>query len=304
MKAGRIILAVVILFATVPAVWGQYVNQAVGNAGNIDWSSMVIRATGIGAPNPNLPLAAQRASALEAAKRVAQRNLLEALKGVQLTSETTVRNAMLENDVITTRVDGVLKGFTIVDTKYMSTADVEVVVEIPLTGALSDVLLPGVFGGGAYTAGQPLCPTCGQPWPANKPVPPGVQLVQSGGMPAAYPDAGGAVKTGLIIDAKGLGIRPAMAPKIIDENGNEVYGSRYVSRDWAVKQGMVGYDKDVNRARSNDRVTNNPIVIKALRSSGANKADVVISNTDAATLHAASQNMNFLNQCKVMFIVD
>ena len=210
---------------------------------------------------------------------------------------------MVENDVINTRVEGVIRGFTVVDTKYMSTGDVEVTVEVPLTGALSDALLPGEFGGGSYLSGQPLCPTCGQPWPANKPVPPGVQLVQPAGMPANYPTGGGA-NTGLIVDAKGLGVRPAMAPKIVDENGNEVYGSRYVSREWAVQIGMVGYDKDVTRATTNDRVTSNPIVVKAVRVAGANKADVVISNADAAMIHAASQNMNFLDKCKVMFIVD
>ncbi|MDZ7379183.1 MAG: hypothetical protein ONB06_07525, partial [candidate division KSB1 bacterium] len=103
MKAVRgILVCVVTLSATV--AWSQYVTQPIGAAGNIDWSRQVIRATGIGAPNPDHPLAAQRAGAIEAAKRAAFRNLLEAVQGVQLTSEVTVRNAMVENDVINTRV--------------------------------------------------------------------------------------------------------------------------------------------------------------------------------------------------------
>jgi hypothetical protein len=114
----------------------------------------------------------------------------------------------------------------------------------------------------------------------------------------------GGTYTGLVVDARGLGVRPAMAPKIMDENGQEVYGSRYVDREWAVKTGMVGYDKDVGRARTNDRVTNNPLVVKGVKASGANKADVVISSADAANVHAASANMSFLDKCKVMFIVD
>ena len=95
-----------------------------------------------------------------------------------------------------------------------------------------------------------------------------------------------------------------MAPKIVDEQGNEIYGSKFVSREWAVEIGMVGYDKDINRARQNDRVTNNPLVIKGIQASGQNKTDVVISSTDAAMIHQAAANQNFLDKCKVMFIVN
>ena len=98
-----------------------------GNYGSVDWSNQKIQATGIGAGNPNLPLPSQRAAAIRAAKLDAWRNLLEAIKGVSLTSETTVRNAMVENDVIVTRVEGILKGFTTVgEPRYLSDGSVEV----------------------------------------------------------------------------------------------------------------------------------------------------------------------------------
>ena len=305
MKAGRIVITVVFLLALTQLAVGQYVSQTVGSAGNIDWSKRVVRATGIGAPNPDHPPAAQRAGAIAAAKAAALRNLLETTKGVYLTSETTVRNAMLENDIIETKVSGIIQGYTVVDIKYMSTADVEVTVEIAVDGDLSNALLGEEFGGATYTGGQPLCPVCGQPWPAGKPVPAGVQLVQPSSQSASEAAAAmGGTFTGLIVDTQGLGVRPAMSPKILDESGQEVYGSKYVSREWAVEQGMVGYDKNINTARANDRVTNNPLIVKALKTSGPNKADVVVSSADAAKIHAAAQNMNFIDKCKVMFIVD
>ncbi len=281
----------------------QYVNQDFGDNQSVNWTNQTIRATGIGAANPNLPLAAQRANAVRAAKLTAARNLLETIKGMYLTAETTVRNSMVENDVIVSRVEGIVKNFRIVDgPRYFSDGSAEVVVEMPITGQLSDVLLPSQFGGGQFmTAGQMVCPTCGQPWPQGKPVPPGVQLKQIGG---TAPSPSSAVYTGLVIDCKGLGIRPAMAPKVLDEAGNEVYGSKFVSREWAVEIGMVGYDKDLNRARNNDRVTNNPLVIKGMEASGQNKTDVVISAADAALVHQAAANQNFLDKCKVMFIVN
>ena len=256
----------------------QNVSQTVGEAGQVDWSTQVIRSTGIGAPNPAMPITAQRSGAIEAAKRIALRNLLETVQGMSLTSEVTVRNAMIENDVINTRVNGIVRGFTIVDTKYMSTGDVEVTVEVPVTGALLDALLP-----------QMVVPT-----PVGPSTPQAaVQTQQPTG-----------VFTGLIVDARGMSVRPAMAPKILDQSGSELYGSRNVDRDWAVKIGMVGYDKDVTRAKANDRVTNNPLVLKAEKASGANKADVVLTNESATQLRDAAANQSFLNQCKVMFIVD
>jgi hypothetical protein len=284
--------------------FGQY-TQPIGDQGSVDWSQQKIKSTGIGAPNPSAPPGAQRAGAIAAAKADALRNLLATAKGMFLTSETTVNNAILESDVIKTRVEGFLRGFTVVDTRYMSDQSVEVDVEVPLNG-LAEALLPQSFGGGRLISSQPVCPMCGQPWPQGKAVPPGVQLVTPGmgaGSQTAAGSMGGAF-TGLIIDAKSLGVMPAMAPKIVNENGEEVYGSKYVSREFAVKQGMVGYDKDANAARNNPRVTNNPLIIKGMKASGTNSTDIVVSNADAQRIHAAAQTQNFLDKTRVMVILD
>ena len=95
-----------------------------------------------------------------------------------------------------------------------------------------------------------------------------------------------------------------MAARIIDEQGNEVYGSGYVSRDYAVQIGVVGYEKDINRARADERVKDNPMVVKGSSASGANQTDIVISNSDAQRVLAAAKNLNFMEQCKVMFILE
>ena len=276
MKIILCVVAVMFLFAF--SINAQ-VYQQVASAGTINWQDQLIRSTGIGAPNPKMPLAAQRAGALEAAKRVALRNLLETVKGMSINSETTVENAMIASDVINTQVSGIVRNFKVVDTRYMSTGDIEVDIEIPLSGILSDALLPQQQGG-------PMMP--GQNFPID---------------PSFLPQQVG-VFTGLIIDARGTGLRPAMAPKILDEQGNEVYGSGYVSREYAVQIGVVGYEKDINRARTNERVTNNPMIIKGLKASGTNRADVVISNSDAQRVLAAAKNMNFMEQCKVMMVLE
>ena len=112
------------------------------------------------------------------------------------------------------------------------------------------------------------------------------------------------VFTGLIIDCKGLGIKPALSPRLLDESGKEVYGSAYVSREWAVKYGIAGYAREVKDAAKLDRVGKIPGQIKAIKASGDNSTDIVISNADADEVRSASQNLKFLSECRVVFVVD
>jgi len=275
-----IIIAIIVFIAG--SVFAQLVGTVtdvidpVGNTGKVDWTTGVITAVGIGAPpaQPANPAQA-RAMAERAAQVVAYRNLLEAVKGVRVDSTTTVENFIVTSDVINTQVSGIIQGATIMDKKYMSDGSVEVTVGMKLTGALADALLPKT----------PLTPPAG-----------------STGTLA--PGAPGQLYTGLIVDARGLGVRPAMAPKILDENGKEVYGSSWINRDYAVREGMVGYMKDPAAAQANPRVTDKPLMIKALKISGDARVDTVISNSDAAMLHNASQNLNMLEKCRVIILVD
>jgi hypothetical protein len=250
------------------------VETSVGSSGKIDWTTGVITSVGIGAPPAQPANAAQaRAMAERAAQVVAYRNLLEAVKGVRIDSTTTVENFMVTSDVVRTQVSGFVQGAMVMDKKYMSDGSVEVTVGMKLTGALADSLLPKT---------PPAAPT-------------GI---------VATPGVTGQAFTGLIVDARGLGVKPAMAPKILNEDGKEVYGSAWINRDWAVREGMAGYLRDPLQAQQNPRVTDKPLLVKALKASGDARVDVVISNADAAMLQGAAQNLSFLEKCKVIILVD
>jgi hypothetical protein len=108
----------------------------------------------------------------------------------------------------------------------------------------------------------------------------------------------------MVIDARGIAARPAMSPRILDEDGKEVYGSANVDREFAVQQGMSGYARDLNAAQSNQRVTNNPVTLKAVKTSGAGRTDVIISNADAQQIRASAENAGFMKKCRVMIVLD
>jgi hypothetical protein len=252
------------------------VEQPVGSTGKVDWTTGVLTAVGIGAP-PAQPanVAQARAMAERAAQVVAYRNLLEAVKGVRVDSTTTVENFIVTSDVIRTEVSGIIQGAMIMDKKYMSDGSVEVTVGMKLTGALADALLPKTL-----------------------PAPP------TGLTGTLAPATPGQLYTGLIVDARGLGVKPAMAPKILNEDGKEVYGSAWINRDYAVREGMVGYLKDPVQAQTNPRVADKPLMVKALKVAGDARVDVVITNADAAMLHNAAENLSMLQKCRVIILVD
>jgi hypothetical protein len=257
-------------------VWaqGEVVQQF--DQGSINWSTGKVVAVGIGAP-PSKPanMAQARAMARRAAITVARRNLLEISQGVQVDSMTLVKDFTVKSDIIRTSVQGVVRNAQVIDTAYMSDGSVEVTMVMSLGGEFANVILP------------PPPVGMGDPSPFQMP-PPGTSQVY----------------TGMVIDARGLGARPAMAPKIVAESGKEIYGSAMVNREFAVQQGMVGYAKDLSAAQGNNRVTDRPVTIKALRTSGAAKCDVVISDSDAAKLTSAAENLSFLQKCRVMVVLD
>ncbi|MDH3773612.1 MAG: hypothetical protein OET42_04685 [Deltaproteobacteria bacterium] len=257
-------------------VWaqGEVVQQF--DQGSINWSTGKVVAVGIGAP-PDKPanMAQARAMARRAAITVARRNLLEISQGVQVDSMTLVKDFTVKSDIIRTSVQGVVRNAQVIDTAYMSDGSVEVTMVMSLGGEFANVILPP--------------PPVGTEFPMP---PPGTEMPTS------------QVYTGMVIDARGLGARPAMAPKIVDESGKEIYGSAMVNREFAVQQGMVGYAKDLSAAQGNNRVTDRPVTIKALRTSGAAKCDVVISDSDAAKLTSAAENLSFLQKCRVMVVLD
>lgn len=95
-----------------------------------------------------------------------------------------------------------------------------------------------------------------------------------------------------------------MAPKILTPDGEEVYGTKFVSREYAIKEGVVGYAKGLEAAIKDRRVADNPLIVKAIGVTGKAKIDVVISRQDATRLHALAENLSFLEKCRVMIVVD
>ena len=263
-----LVLAVASLCAAAPA--------AARAESGVDWQRKVVRCTGSGAANLRDAAgnpAVARIGAEKAAKLDALRNCMEALKGVQLQSGQTVGGALKTDQALTGRVEGLVRGFKVVGSpRYFSDGGVELDVEVPLEGALSDALLPKT-----------------EPKPETKPDP----------KPAS--SEGGAPGTSLVVDARGQKVVPALAPRILDEAGKELYGPASLRESGRKAGGAAAYAKDLTAAKATlkERIGDKPYVVKALRIDGS---DLVISSADAALL--AGKDLGFLADAKVVILTD
>jgi len=258
------------------------VTDQVGDKGLINYQDGYIESVGTGAPPERFYGKPQaRPMALRAAQVDAFRNLLETVQGVQIDSQTTVKDFAVESDVINTAVSGMVKGAQIVKKEYLSDGTVEVTVRMPLSG-LTRAIIP-----------QAIADDKKADMKEHKPLP-------FSKKPAPQDEA----YTGLVIDGRGLQARPAMSPKVFDENGSEVYGTLIVNKNYAMQQGICGYARDLTAAQSNTRVTNSPLTVKAVRAQGAGMSEFVISNEDAKLIRSAKQNLAFLQKCRVMVVLD
>ncbi|MFN6944740.1 MAG: LPP20 family lipoprotein [Cytophagaceae bacterium] len=80
--------------------------------GHIDWTNQYIEAKGEALIDTSRfkNYGQARAMAIRGAQVVAQRNLLEIIKGVHVVGETTVQDMITINDAVQTRVEGVIRG--------------------------------------------------------------------------------------------------------------------------------------------------------------------------------------------------
>lgn len=254
--------------------------ETISDNAKLDWNKSVIKVTGNGVPPEKGSLAQKRTMAIRAARIDAYRQLLEAVNGIHVSSETVVKDFVTESDTIKTKVEGLLKNFEQVgEPRYMSDGSVEIDVQVKLFGkeSLASVLMP-----------EELKKIKNDTIPDTK--------VEPKEIAEEY--------TGVIIDCKGIGSEPAMSPAIYDSEGAQVYiGNLEIDPDFVVNEGIVAYTNSIPEAKKNVRAGKNPLVLKAVKSFGNFKSDIVLKNEDVKTLLGADKNKSFLKEFKVVMVL-
>ena len=253
--------------------------------GAIDWTAGVVEAKGTGVPTTYTYSGKQqthKGKTLSQATKKAQHNLLETIVNLRINSESRVIDVVEAYPSIMAQLRDMVQKAPEVEQlrQYQYDGTVEVWSRMKLNGGFSQLILPPEIRH-IESIKQVLTPrkTLSRPRSSQ-------------------------IFTGLVVDARTMRAVPVLAPRILDENLEEVFGPAYVSREFAVQQGMSGYAKELAAAEKNQRVTNNPLTVKGIKTSGLGRSNIVISNADAAKLRGASENLSFMKKCRVMIVVD
>ena len=236
--------------------------------GEVNWTRLTIRAKGNGIPNPQVsklsqaPLGADRE-----AKKEALENLLKTIKAVPIDSQITFQQKVEKSDVISSKLQELIRNAEIIETTYFSDGGVKIIVKLPLFGPLINLILPTSERRAAVKADED-------------------------------------VNTGVIIDSRGLKTTPILAPKILDEEGKEVYSSSFISSESLGKWGVVEYLRDLPLSQKEKRVGKNPLIVKGIGLAGPRSSDIIISNADAQKIRGLIKDHNFLSNGEAIVVID
>lgn len=133
------------------------------------------------------------------------------------------------------------------------------------------------------------------------PPPPTAQIASL--LPASPAGASAGAWTGLVIDARGLGMRSSMNPTVTDANGQQIYPDpRHVPPvDYIHEYGVADFVKMEEHSK---RAGDNPVYVRAIQVRGAARDRVVITVADAERILKAEQQGGFLKRWRVVFLVD
>ena len=244
------VLLTLSLLAAEPAKSDPPKTDPAKREGSVAWQGQVIKATGSGAPDMrSLSPAQARLGAEKAAQLDALRNLITQAKGIHISSNKTVGEAMAKDEV-KGRVEGVVKGFKVVKKRYYSDQGVEMDVEVPLSG-----IAQAVFEPSTSTA----------------------EAVPVKAREGRY--------SGLLVDARGLGVQPVLAPRLLDSSGKVLYATEMMGSD-ALKDAVPArYFKNLEQATHAPALGGTPLLVKAQKTQGS---DLILADAEARALEQLS----------------
>jgi len=255
--------------------------------GHIDWEEGYIYAVGDGVPPTDAVSPAQaRVRAKRAAIDTAYARLLEMAEAVRVDTESTTVNYINESHVVATRVSGLIQNAEIVTLRHFEDGSYQVKMRMPIRGraGLASAVLPvqmekAMRVGIAYE----------------------ISIENEDILPE---DESGEVYTGLIVDARGLEVQPAMYPRLITMAGEVIYDLMRANPNTVIEEGLVEYSLDMEVAGNSPRVGDNPLIVEGVSISGEYNADIVLTEEDAEKILSVDSISAFFGEAKVIIVVE
>ena len=241
--------------------------------GAIDWSGKTVLARGAGVldpGNPNRDLAWQMAQ--RAAAVVAQRNLLEIVKGIRVDSDTRVQDLMAEHDSVYQRIEAVVR-----DARQHGPARYD-----SLAGTVEIELECDLYGEGGVESALAPPPVAGPP-SGN---------VAADGLSLAARDFLRQYSI-LVLDGGNTSLKPALFPKIYDDIGTLLLDPQDLASAGATGAGAMQYVGALGQVEARPDI-GQPLVLRVKEVRGKLGTDIVLARTDAGTLREMKDGLEFL----------
>lgn len=242
--------------------------------GVIDWTNGVIEAFAyVRGPDSFENEAQARSVAKARAIAEARRNLINILEEIDVTAEMRLKDLSANDPLLEAEIKSLIQKAHLSDLSYRNDGSVRATLSMKILGSVSEIIIP--------------------PW--VKSIPPiESQIIKKG--------AGEGI-TGLIFDCRGLRQKPLLVPKVVDEEGREIYGPAFASRENVVRLGMAGWICGMEDAIKDWRAGERPLVIKAISDAEGGK-NVRLANADAEKIRKNARNLDLMRQCRIIIVLD
>jgi len=309
----RIIIIAFGVFTADASRADDYIEWIAANSG-VNWTNGSAVAEGAGLAKPGTPPSLAKMMACRAALVDAQRNLLESLQGVRVEGITLVDKLMLESDLVKSSVEGTLKGAVMTSRRPQTDGTCEVTLTAPIAGnfardVYTAVLAPNnqssapmksaiqkavfatldfVLGAVASSAhaNQSSMETALETLTRRLDALEALMTDQKG-LPKAVPG----LPTGLVIDARGSNFIPSMSPKIRKLRAGVIYPKMRDQQTLADRGQLVSlFTRDVTTAQQHPIVGDRPVVLKALRTWGDTRTEIVLNSEGSSRLEKMIQD--------------
>lgn len=254
------------------------------------------------------------------AKVIAQRNLLEVIKGVSIDSEVTVSDGMLSSDIIKSRVQGVIKGGQILSNNYNSTSKSAIaIIKLEMGKDLLSALLSDptklswnekiqkAWDGFNFITSANASTYSQQDKETIKKL---LDDMRERGdakgseyLSDVLDNIDNNQYSGILIDISGIAnFEKAMIVKLVDEGGAEIYPSTVLDKATLVKKNTsVGYMYGIQDARENKRVFDKPVEFKAQKVYKNRKSNIVLTKSQIEVIKGLDQEI--LKRAKIILVL-
>lgn len=230
--------------------------------GRVDWTTLRLLASAEGVPSSGVLVNLETLEG-DARQRLGPR-MLALARNVRVTSTLTAGDILDARDAVADRLDDNLALWEVYEARYYLSGGVTLEGALPLHPWLRPALVS--LAKGKDRTAPPTDPT-----------------------------------TGLVVDARGLDVAPALAPRLLDGAGNELYGVSAVTVMAASQRAPVVYVRDPADGAAAKRAGAQPLFVRAVAVQEG--CDLVLDAADVTRLAAASGNAPFLLQGNVVVVV-